>query len=102
MADRIVWFEIPVADPDRAQRFYETIFGISMQRLPIGNEFTLILFPAQPNEVQGALAYHPDFYFPGNQGPLIYLNPRESRPTDLPECRPIDGSDFRSGDSNRM
>lgn len=74
MADRIVWFEIPVADPDRAQRFYETIFGISMQRLPIGNEFTLILFPAQPNEVQGALAYHPDFYFPGNQGPLIYLN----------------------------
>lgn len=78
MANRIAWFEIPVSDPDRAQQFYESIFDISMQRLPLGNEFVLILFPGQQDELQGALAYHPDFYFPGNQGPLIYLNAEPS------------------------
>ena len=39
---------------------------------------TLILFPGEPEEVQGALALHPDFYTPGHQGPLLYLNANPS------------------------
>jgi len=30
--DAIPWFEIPVADLDRAQRFYETLFARSLRR----------------------------------------------------------------------
>ncbi len=30
MQNAISWFEIPATDIDRAQKFYETIFGITM------------------------------------------------------------------------
>ncbi len=33
MNNAISWFEIPATDIDRAQKFYETIFGISLQSM---------------------------------------------------------------------
>ena len=40
----ITWFEIPVADIDRAQRFYETLLARSLQRGQAGPQ-TLAVFP---------------------------------------------------------
>ena len=36
-ARRRNWFEIPVTDLNRAQKFYETIFGIKMTAMDLSN-----------------------------------------------------------------
>ncbi|MBL7696851.1 MAG: VOC family protein [Chitinophagaceae bacterium] len=69
------WFEIPVADLDRAQKFYETIFGITM----IPADFPRIrmrMFPLEDmSGVGGALCDSGGFHKPSaTDGPLIYLN----------------------------
>ncbi len=72
----ISWFEIPVTDIDRAQKFYETIFEIKMVNLDNPN-LKMRAFPVKEmmKNVSGALVCNKDFYTPSsNQGTLIYLN----------------------------
>jgi len=71
----ISWFEIPSADINRAQKFYEAIFGISMIPMDLP-QLQMRLFPTEsPMNVGGAICYHPDFYKPSaDRGPLVYLN----------------------------
>ena len=71
----INWFEIPTADINRAQKFYETIFGISMITMDLPN-IQMRMFPIEdPMNIGGALVYNKDFYKPSSSdGPLIYLN----------------------------
>jgi predicted enzyme related to lactoylglutathione lyase len=71
---RIFWFEIPVTDMARARTFYESILQIKLSPLQLGNGLDMALFPAAEGEPGGALACHPKAYFPGTQGPLIYLD----------------------------
>jgi uncharacterized protein len=71
----ISWFEIPTADIDRAQKFYETIFDIQM--IPLDNpHIQMRLFPIENMEdVGGSIVFNKDFYKPSAaDGPLIYLN----------------------------
>jgi len=70
----IRWFEIPARDITRAKRFYEAIFEIQLQELSLANNLTMALFPAGKGTVGGALCEHKDFYRPGYEGPLVYLN----------------------------
>jgi uncharacterized protein len=68
------WFEIPCADLDRAQRFYETILGCRMKKNSFGDDQELMcIFPAEPGGVAGALVKRP-FQQPGNTGTMVYLN----------------------------
>lgn len=69
------WFEIPVADMDRAVKFYETVLGYQLQRQPMG-ELDMAWFPWIQNGggAPGALAYHKEWYKPSSQGVLIYLS----------------------------
>jgi uncharacterized protein len=71
----ISWFEIPASDLDRAQKFYETIFDITMTKLDLEN-LKMRLFPMEDQEgVGGAVCFAPGFYKPSStDGPLIYLN----------------------------
>ena len=72
----ISWFEIPTSDIDRAQIFYETIFGIKMVNMDNTN-LQMRLFPVEDMNVDitGSIVYHKDFYIPSDTiGPLIYLN----------------------------
>jgi predicted enzyme related to lactoylglutathione lyase len=76
MKNAISWFEIPSTDIDRAQRFYEAIFGISMVPMGMAN-FKMRMFPLDnPMEgVGGALIQTDGFHVPSaTDGPLIYLN----------------------------
>ena len=69
------WFEIPVADLDRAQKFYEMIFGIAM--IPADfPKMKMRMFPLQDmSGVGGALCDSGGFHRPSaTDGPLIYLN----------------------------
>ncbi|HET9826843.1 MAG TPA: VOC family protein [Chitinophagaceae bacterium] len=71
----ISWFEIPTLDLERAQKFYETIFGISLISLDLQN-LKMRMFPME-NQMSGggALCYNKEFYKPSStEGPLIYLN----------------------------
>lgn len=74
MRNTLNWFEIPVTDMDRAKKFYETVFDIKMTDLDLGPELKMSLFPDPHGGVGGALCLHSDFYHPGYQGPLVYLN----------------------------
>jgi predicted enzyme related to lactoylglutathione lyase len=72
----ISWFEIPTTDIDRAAKFYETIFGISLIPMDLQN-LKMRMFPIedQMTGIGGALIYNKDFYKPSStDGPLIYLN----------------------------
>ncbi|MET3441299.1 putative enzyme related to lactoylglutathione lyase [Variovorax paradoxus] len=54
MQNVISWFEIPVADIDRAQAFYETVLGRKLRRQDFGGE-TLAVFPYDNPATGGAL-----------------------------------------------
>jgi predicted enzyme related to lactoylglutathione lyase len=72
----ISWFEIPTQDIDRAAKFYETIFNVSLIPLDV-QQLKMRIFPIEDPMagIGGALVYNKDFYKPSaSDGPLIYLN----------------------------
>ncbi len=76
MNNAISWFEIPTTDIDRAQKFYETIFNISMVPLNMPS-IKMRMFPLDDmmDGVGGAIVDSGGFHKPSvSDGPLIYLN----------------------------
>ncbi len=76
MNNAISWFEIPATDLGRAQKFYETIFGIELNPLDMEN-IKMRMFPLDDmmTQVGGALVDSGGFHKPSaTDGPLIYLN----------------------------
>ncbi len=76
MNNAINWFEIPTTDLNRAQKFYETIFGISMTPMDMPN-LQMRMFPLNDmmTQVGGALVHSDGFHIASaTDGPLIYLN----------------------------
>jgi len=72
----ISWFEIPTQDIDRATKFYEAIFSVSLIPLDV-QQLKMRMFPLENPMagVGGALCYNKEFYKPSaTDGPLIYLN----------------------------
>ena len=70
----ISWFEIPVIDINRAQKFYESIFDIQMTIMDLP-EFEMRIFPIEnPMNVGGTLAKSEGFHKPSENGTLVYLN----------------------------
>lgn len=72
----ISWFEIPVTDIDRAQKFYEAIFDISMIPMDMP-QLQMRMFPLTDmiNGIGGSLNFSSGFYTPSeDKGPLVYLN----------------------------
>lgn len=76
MNNAISWFEIPASDLERAQKFYETIFGISMIPMDMEN-IRMRMFPLDDmmTQVGGAIVDSGGFHKASlTEGPLIYLN----------------------------
>ena len=76
MRNAISWFEIPTTDIERAQKFYETIFGITLSPMDLPN-IKMRMFPLEDmiTQVGGALVYSDGFHKPSaTDGPLLYLN----------------------------
>ena len=74
MKNALNWFEIPARDIKRAKAFYEAIFDVQLGKTVLANNLKMALFPTETGTVGGALCEHPDFYHPGYQGLLVYLN----------------------------
>ncbi|MBK7212518.1 MAG: VOC family protein [Bacteroidales bacterium] len=68
------WFEIPVADMDRAIRFYETVFGFKMERNQMG-PLDMAWFPGFEDKIGsgGSLVHQPEYYKPSVDGTLVYF-----------------------------
>lgn len=68
--NRVVWFELPVEDMDRATHFYESILGIKM----VSNElFQMVkVFPYEQHAVSGCLISND--LKPTTDGTVVYLN----------------------------
>lgn len=69
----VSYFEIPVADMDRAIAFYEAVFSVSLERKVIDG-LAMALFPLDEKGrgISGALAQG-DSYVPAPSGPRIYF-----------------------------
>jgi len=69
----VSYFEIPVADMDRAIDFYEAVFSLSLERTVIdGHDMALFPYAEDARGVSGALAKG-DSYVPSKSGPRIYF-----------------------------
>ena len=68
------WFEIPVANMDRAIQFYETVFGYSLDKHQIGSA-VMAWFPFLETEIgsPGALIQQDEHYRPSATGTLLYF-----------------------------
>ncbi|MEP7106430.1 MAG: VOC family protein [Ferruginibacter sp.] len=76
MNNAINWFEIPSIDLERAQKFYETIFGIKMSPVDLPN-IKMRMFPVDDpmSGIGGAVVNSGGFHKPSStDGPLVYLN----------------------------
>jgi predicted enzyme related to lactoylglutathione lyase len=76
MQNAISWFEIPTTDINRAQKFYEAIFDITMMPMDFPN-IKMRMFPLDDmmTQVGGALVDSGGFHRPSaTDGSLIYLN----------------------------
>jgi len=73
------WFEIPVADTERAKKFYETIMDVPMEKVDMmGMEMVMFPYSQTPNgKVSGALVKS-EYHVPSAEGALIYLNANPS------------------------
>ena len=68
------WFEISVKDFKRAQKFYETIFGIKMQEVNMmGMEMAFFPFEEGSGKASGGLVKS-KMHKPSKAGVKLYLN----------------------------
>lgn len=71
MIGNAVWFEIPSSDFERAVKFYEAVFQVTLRREKIGGD--LAVFPGSETSVNGAVVSQAG-YVPAANGAVVYLN----------------------------
>jgi len=86
----IHWFEIPVSDMARSQRFYEQLLGVQLRVEHMGPN-QLAVFPYTQPGVGGALM-KVDQVTPGQQTPLLYLNAGDHLQTVLDRVASLGGT----------
>ena len=69
------WFEIPVEDMERARKFYEEVFDISISLHDLG-EFKMGWFPMHPDKIgaTGSLVQHDSYIPSATHGVVIYFS----------------------------
>jgi predicted enzyme related to lactoylglutathione lyase len=70
----ITWFEIPVRDMTRAQRFYETLLGAPLEREKMGDSELAVLPYERKAGVGGCLLAGNGAPPPSASGTVVYLN----------------------------
>lgn len=68
------WFEMPVANMERAMKFYEAVFEVKIERHQMG-ELDMGWFPTtqEGSGAMGSLVCMPEFYKPSQEGALVYF-----------------------------
>lgn len=74
LTNAVNWIEIPVADFERAKKFYSTIYDYEMPEYPMGEHHRMgILLYEQSKGVGGAIVQG-EGYVPSDTGTKPYLN----------------------------
>lgn len=73
MSRLINWFEIPATDFERAVRFYEAVFAVTLKRETFGGGCQMGVFPYADPATGGAVCCMEN-YAPGASGVIIYLD----------------------------
>lgn len=77
MSNPVGWFEIYVDDVERAKRFYETVFSVSLEQItdPTDSQVIMLGFPSDENEygAAGALVKTEDMQA-GASSTLVYFS----------------------------
>jgi len=71
--DAISWFEIPVRDLARAQRFYEAVLDRKLKPETMGDE-RMAVFPAAEGRAQGCIHLSSNPVQPSPAGTRVYLD----------------------------
>ena len=69
----VSWCEIPAADLERAQRFYESTLGVPLKREQVGDE-QLAVFPYERPGAGGCLHHASQPVQPSRDGTRVYLD----------------------------
>lgn len=69
MANRIVWFDMPVKDLQRAVDFYSELLAVEVKEM----HPDVAVIASEAGEVSGCL-FKSDEHLPSRQGPLLYMN----------------------------
>jgi hypothetical protein len=68
------WFEVSVADIDRAKKFYEIVFGIQMESMEmLGMKMAMFPYENGSGKLSGALVQS-EMHKPSPDGVKIYFN----------------------------
>ncbi len=68
------WFELAVTDFNRAKKFYETIFGITLQEMEFeGTKMGMFPSDSASGKLSGAICQG-EWYKPSAAGVVIYFN----------------------------
>jgi len=86
---RVVWFEIPVADLDRACHFYEAVLDTSLTSGQLGEE-TMAVIPYEKPAVSGCISQSKD-HRPAEDGTRVYLNVDPDLDAALARVEPAGG-----------
>lgn len=74
MKNALAWAEIPVADFNRAKKFYSTIYDFEMPEMMMGeNQMGFLLYDQQGGGI-GAAIVKGEGYSPSANGVKLYLN----------------------------
>lgn len=82
MSNKVNWFEIPVANMERAAKFYGRVFEKELMVFEADEQRTLALIPPGAGmeeglDPQGSLLHVAGFE-PSDKGPIVYFDPVES------------------------
>jgi predicted enzyme related to lactoylglutathione lyase len=72
------WFEIPAANLDRAQKFYETILGVDLKRENMGMPMAVFPRGDRPNATGALIAG--EHATPSVHGSIVYLHVDDVKP----------------------
>ncbi len=72
MPHAITWFDLPVAELNRAVAFYSAVIGQPV-RIDDHGGYKVGVFPAAAGEIAGCLVVRPG-YKPAGEGSLLYFN----------------------------
>jgi predicted enzyme related to lactoylglutathione lyase len=79
MRNAVYWVELPVKEFDRAKQFYETVFEVSIELVPIPRGRKYGIFPLDVKALGAGLALvEGTGYEPTDAGSIIYIDRGES------------------------
>ena len=75
-SNAIGWFEVPVTNMERAMKFYETVFGVKLERHQMG-PLDMAWFPwtEDGKGAAGSLVYHKEWYQPSSMAGVWSTSP---------------------------